>query len=123
MLNKLASAKSNLLIAKVLAREILSIFNVRGDEPERFYHALVLGMLAILARRTHEVRSNRESGAGRYDVMIDPKDSSQPGVIIEFKKARRRPDETFETAAQNALKQIADRNTGYTEYAQARYSF
>lgn len=83
-------------------RETLSYFDVKGDEPERFYHALVLGMLASLSK-THEVRSNRESGYGRYDVMLIPKDRAKTGVIIEFKSI---DEGTLETAVQNALKQI-----------------
>ncbi|HBL98094.1 TPA: AAA family ATPase [Candidatus Dependentiae bacterium] len=89
------------------SQETLSIFDVRGDEPERFYHALVLGMLATLAQ-THEVRSNRESGDGRYDVMVIPKDLLQFSAIIEFKKARSK--ETLKTTAKKAIQQIEDKN-------------
>ncbi|KKS68185.1 MAG: hypothetical protein UV38_C0002G0054 [candidate division TM6 bacterium GW2011_GWE2_42_60] len=87
-------------------RETLSTFDIRGDEPERFYHALVLGMFGSLMQ-THDIRSNRESGYGRYDVMLIPKDRSKPGIIIEFKKAR--PKESLKTASQNALKQVEER--------------
>ncbi|HBY05854.1 MAG: hypothetical protein UV38_C0003G0236 [candidate division TM6 bacterium GW2011_GWE2_42_60] len=90
-------------------RDTLSIFDVHGDEPERFYHALVLGMLATLAS-THEVRSNRESGYGRYDVSLIPKDLSKPGIILEFKKVNIKRKETLKTAAQNALNQIKERD-------------
>ncbi|MCL5436598.1 MAG: PD-(D/E)XK nuclease domain-containing protein [Candidatus Dependentiae bacterium] len=65
-------------------------------------------MLATLSK-THDIRSNRESGYGRYDVMLIPKDHSKTGGIIEFKKARQRPQESLKTAVQNALKQIAER--------------
>ncbi len=87
-------------------RETLSYFDVKGDEPERFYHALVLGMLASLSK-THEVRSNRESGYGRYDVMLIPKDRSKFGIILEFKSI---DEGTLETAAKNALKQLEEQN-------------
>ncbi|HBL98283.1 TPA: AAA family ATPase [Candidatus Dependentiae bacterium] len=90
-------------------RETLSTFDMHGDEPERFYHALVLGMLATLAS-THEVRSNRESGYGRYDVSLIPKDLSKSGIILEFKKVNIKRKETLKTAAQNALKQIEERD-------------
>ena len=53
-------------------------------EPERFYHGFVLGMVVNLAD-THKVRSNRESGYGRYDVMIEPHDKSGKAFIFEFK--------------------------------------
>ncbi len=90
------------------SRETLSYFDVRGNEPEQFYHALVLGMLASLVQ-THEVRSNRESGYGRYDVMIIPKDHQKSGIIIEFKNVEIQTHETLEMAAKNALKQIEER--------------
>ena len=85
--------------------ESLSYFDTKGTEPERFYHALVLGMLASLME-THYVRSNRESGDGRYDVMIIPHDLSKPGAVIEFKAVDLDKKETLEIAAKNALKQI-----------------
>ena len=98
---------------KRFCRETLSYFDVKGDEPERFYHALVLGMLASLSK-THEVRSNRESGYGRYDVMLIPKDRSKFGIIIEFKSI---DEGTLETAAKNALKQLDEQ--GYEMELQA----
>lgn len=90
---------------ELLAQETISAFDVAGTQPEKFYHGLVLGMLTSL-RDTHEIKSNRESGWGRYDIMIIPQDKSKPGIIIEFKTARK---ESLETTAQNALKQINDR--------------
>lgn len=87
----------------------LSYFDIQGNEPEAFYHALVLGMLASLSS-SHEVRSNRESGHGRYDVMFIPKDHSKPGVILEFKAVNKDKKETLETAAKSALSQIEDNN-------------
>jgi hypothetical protein len=95
------------ILSDMLVRS-MSIFDPSGDEPERFYHALVLGILVGL-RKTHEVKSNRESGYGRYDVMIIPKDSSQLGVILEFKKARGNTPEAFQLAAHQAMKQIKER--------------
>jgi len=89
-------------------KETLSTFDVQGDTPENFYHALVLGMLASLMQ-THQVRSNRESGYGRYDVLIIPQDHANPGIILEFKKVNVKKKETLETAAQDALSQIEDR--------------
>ncbi|MCX5925089.1 MAG: AAA family ATPase, partial [Candidatus Dependentiae bacterium] len=62
-----------------------SYFDITGNQPEKFYHAFVLGMLVSLADRYH-VRSNRESGYGRYDVMLIPHDTTKVGIVIEFKK-------------------------------------
>ncbi len=97
-----------------------SYFDVGEQEPEKFYHAFVLGILATLAR-THSVTSNRESGLGRYDVMIAPHDKTRPAIIIEFKKVNPDKHETLDTAAAGALQQIVDKRyaaelqqSGYT---------
>ncbi len=92
-----------------IVEDSMSHFDVTGKEPEQFYHAFVLGMLVSL-KQTHEVKSNRESGTGRYDVMLIPKDSNKYGIIIEFKKAKNETDEMLAKAAEDALQQINDRN-------------
>ena len=85
----------------------ISYFDVSGKEPEKVYHAFVLGMLISLSN-THEVKSNKESGYGRYDVMIIPKDISKVGIIIEFKKINTLSKESIEEGTLKALKQIED---------------
>ena len=56
-----------------------------GEEPERFYHGFVLGLIVDLQKR-YVITSNRESGFGRYDVMLEPKNPQMDDVIIlEFK--------------------------------------
>ncbi|MGE5343560.1 MAG: AAA family ATPase, partial [Candidatus Omnitrophota bacterium] len=79
-----------------------------GKEPEKVYHALVMGLL-IWITNTHEVKSNRESGYGRYDIMIIPKDPSRIGYVIEFKTVDKRGKETVKTALDAALKQIEEK--------------
>lgn len=86
----------------------LSYFDVSGKEPEKVYHAFVLGILVSLSD-SYEVKSNKESGFGRYDVMIIPKDVSKFGIIIEFKKIDELSKESVEEAAKNALKQIKEK--------------
>ena len=86
----------------------VSYFDVSGKEPEKVYHAFVLGMLVSLAD-TYEVKSNKESGYGRYDVMIIPKDISKQGIIIEFKKINEFLDDTIEDATKEALEQIEEK--------------
>lgn len=81
----------------------MSYLDAGREEPERFYHGLVLGLLVSL-RETHWVRSNRESGLGRYDIMVIPKDKNKLGIIIEFKAVRR--VERLEQEAMLALDQI-----------------
>ncbi|OOP75151.1 AAA family ATPase [Clostridium beijerinckii] len=87
----------------------LSYFDISGKEPERVYHAFVLGMLVSLSNE-YQVKSNKESGYGRYDVMIIPKDISKIGIIIEFKKIDYFLDDTIEEATKEALRQIEEKN-------------
>ncbi len=87
----------------------LSFFDTASPEPERFYHGLVVGLLAGLAPR-YEVRSNRESGYGRCDVMVLPKAAGQPGVVLELKRVDTEAGETKEKAFAAAFRQIQDRD-------------
>ncbi len=84
----------------------MSSHDLPEDEAERVYHAFTLGLLVAL-EKTHEVKSNRESGFGRYDVCLIPKNSENLGVVIEFKKVRGK--ETLEQAADLALQQIEEK--------------
>ncbi|TYQ16369.1 UNVERIFIED_CONTAM: PD-(D/E)XK nuclease superfamily protein [Acetivibrio alkalicellulosi] len=85
-----------------------SYHDVGEDKAESFYHAFVLGMLVYIDKE-YDIKSNRESGYGRYDVMIIPKDKRKKGIIIEFKKVDKYENETLETALNAALKQIEDK--------------
>ena len=91
----------------------LSYFDVTKGESEKVYHAFVLGMLVSISDK-YEVLSNRESGYGRYDVCIIPRDISKLGVIIEFKKLDEYDTETVEELADEALKQIEDKKYATT---------
>ena len=98
---------------KKIALETFSSFdtgNRPGDaEPERFYHGFVLGLMAE-KMRDYILRSNRESGYGRYDIMMEPRDLSAPAVIMEFKVQNETAGETtLEDTAQSALKQIEEK--------------
>ncbi len=70
------------------------------------YHALVTGLL-IWITDTHEIKSNRESGYGRYDIMIIPADVSKWGYVMEFKKTGKK--ESVKSAVKSALKQIEEK--------------
>ncbi|MCB1118924.1 MAG: AAA family ATPase [Chlamydiia bacterium] len=95
----------------------VSLFDLADKQPERIYHAFVLGLLVQL-QSTHEVKSNRESGFGRYDVMLIPKDPTQLGIIIEFKRTFPERGDTLESAAEAALKQIEEKR--YAQELQQR---
>ncbi len=75
-------------------------------EPERFYHGFVLGLLVELKGRYH-ITSNRESGLGRYDVLLEPYDAADDAMILEFKVYDPEDREkTLEDTVKSALKQI-----------------
>ncbi len=79
-------------------------------QPERFYHGFVLGMVVNLADR-YKVRSNRESGYGRYDVMIEPLDKTEKAFIFEFKVLDADDEEeTLADTLANARRQIDEKN-------------
>lgn len=77
------------------------------SQPERFYHGFVLGLL-VEVRDLYEIRSNRESGYGRYDVMFIPKTKKNDGIILEF-KVKEAEEKTLEETVQTALAQIEDK--------------
>ena len=78
------------------------------EEPERFYHGVVLGLMVELAGR-YILTSNRESGFGRYDVMLEPKRAEDNAYIIEFKVQDTDEKELADTV-QDALRQIDRQN-------------
>ena len=80
-----------------------------GDEPERFYHGFVLGLIVDLQGR-YIITSNHESGFGRYDVMLEPKNSKEDdAIILEFKVINRRKENSLEDTVQAALAQIEEK--------------
>lgn len=94
------------LIFKDFVLSSMSSFDPAGNEAEKVYHAFVLGLLLNL-NDNYEIKSNRESGYGRYDIMIIPDNKEELGVIIEFKKAGS--SENLSEAVEAALKQIKER--------------
>jgi len=88
---------------------MLSFYDTNKKDPERVYQAFVLGLLVNLQGK-YEIKSNRESGYGRYDIIIIPKDNNKKGVIIEFKKILTFKEETKDMALESALKQIKEKN-------------
>lgn len=83
--------------------------NPSGEEPERFYHGFVLGIIVELQGR-YIITSNRESGFGRYDVMLEPKNPKEgDAIILEFKVFNRRKENSLEDTVQGALRQIEEK--------------
>ncbi len=82
---------------------VASSHDTKGRYKEQFFHGLLLGLAACLAP-THHIRSNRESGQGRYDIALIPKDAREVGIILEIKVAEKAKD--LQAVAQQACQQI-----------------
>ncbi len=92
---------------------VFSFFDVAKNDntkqkTENFYHGFVLGLLVEL-RKEYEVISNRESGLGRYDVMLVPRDLKKDAFVFEFKVFRPNKERTLEDTVKAALQQIEDK--------------
>lgn len=98
-----------------VALHTFSIFDAgkkpSGEDPERFYHGFVLGLMVELSDR-YVITSNRESGFGRYDVMLEPCDRQDMAYILEFKVFNPKKEKSLEEAVENALAQIEEKNYG-----------
>ena len=78
-------------------------------QPERFYHGFVLGLMVDL-KDQYVITSNRESGFGRYDIILEPRDKNKDGMIIEFKVFNPRKEASLEETVQSALAQIEEKH-------------
>ncbi|XXY54260.1 AAA family ATPase [Sorangium sp. So ce269] len=92
---------------RAFVTNVLSYHEARRLGPEEVYHGFVAGLLATL-EPDYEVRSNRESGEGRPDVLVRPRQPGKPGVVLEMKVARG--GQTLEQALEEGLSQIARRD-------------
>ena len=93
---------------KKLVVEMFSFFDVGENTAENFYHAFVLGMLVGLKDK-YFVKSNRESGYGRYDIMLEPKEKDKNSFIIEFKITENMDEKTVKNTVEEAKKQIEEK--------------
>ena len=98
------------LLSRFLLHTV-SYFDVSQQPAEQVYHAFVLGLLLSAQQNQYIVKSNRESGLGRYDVMLIPQDKSQRGFVLEFKCAKHAEATTEELTQLTdvALQQIKDK--------------
>ncbi len=97
-----------------VAGETFSFFDTGNkpsvkNEPERFYHGFVLGLIVELAGE-YRVLSNRESGFGRYDVLLEPFDVQKKAYVLEFKVRNPRKEKTLEDTLRAARAQIEEKN-------------
>ena len=114
---------------KQLVIEMFSFMDVGKNTAENFYHAFVLGMLVGL-KDSYYVKSNRESGFGRYDIMLEPKDKNGNSFVMEFKVLEDEEEKTIEDTIENAKKQIEERRyvddleeRGYTNITKMVFAF
>ena len=98
---------------ELVTEDIFSSFDTgtrpSRKQPERFYHGFVLGLIVDLKDR-YDITSNRESGFGRYDVMLEPKNREDDAIIIEFKVFNTKKEKTLEDTVKSALEQIEDKD-------------
>jgi hypothetical protein len=88
-------------------QDSMSVYDFDKRDPELSYHLFVLGLLAIM-KDFYDIKSNRESGMGRYDIMLKPYDTNKLGIIIEIKR-KHKNDSSLEAAADKAIAQIAEK--------------
>ena len=86
----------------------LSYFDAKGQEPEAVYLGFIAGMLIGLGSE-YSVKTNRESGYGRYDVLVKPGDKNRQAIIMELKSVNKTKHKDFDKSIQEALQQIEDR--------------
>ncbi len=108
-----ADVKSMNAYMNKVALETISYFDVgkkpsEATEPERFYHGFVLGLIVDLADR-YTIISNRESGFGRYDVMLEPCHAEDVAIILEFKVHDPEDENTLADTVKAALMQIEEK--------------
>jgi len=94
-------------------RMTCSYYDFADSEPEKVYHALVLGMMVQL-QTEYRITSNRESGYGRYDVMLHPLQSNLPAFVFEFKKFDAEDEESIQETLSSAMQQMKTNNYAAT---------
>lgn len=107
-LKKSLLSKDVELLKYTLGKFLLNTISYYDGLKENYYHGLVLGMSVIFSSSYYPL-SNRESGEGRYDIQLTPKEKNMPGIIIEIKATDKTSPEDLRKLAEAALKQIDDK--------------
>jgi len=109
--------------------QTLSYFDTQRQNVERVYQAFILGLLVNLSAN-YEINSEKESGYGRYDIAVLPKDNSKIAILMELKKIDELNEETKDEALESALQQIAEKKydadlikRGYTKILKMAVTF
>ena len=97
--------KDDVLLKQSLNKFLLETISFYDTLNENYYHGLLLGMTVIFAH-DYYISSNRESGLGRYDIMLVPKQAGLPGIVIEVKATDKSSPAALKALASGALEQI-----------------
>lgn len=95
-------------LKKALEDYMITCISSYDGAVEGFYHGMMLGLVAILSSRYY-IRSNRESGDGRFDLQLEPKTNMDPGILMEFKIAKSSDKDILLDLANEALQQISEK--------------
>ena len=94
---------------EALRKYMITSISFYDGAAEGFYHGMVLGLVASLSSKYY-IRSNRESGEGRFDLQLEPKDKTLPGILMEFKAVSVSEKDKLSELAEEALVQTKDKN-------------
>jgi hypothetical protein len=131
MLKALTSGEVKIfeMILNDFVLQTLSYFDTQRQNVERVYQAFILGLLVNLSAN-YEINSEKESGYGRYDIAILPKDNSKIAILMELKKIDELNEETKDEALESALQQIEEKkydtdliNRGYNKIIKMAVTF
>lgn len=93
------------LLQNALERYLISVISYHDGVTEVFYHGLMLGLI-VGTRSKYHIFSNRESGSGRFDIQMEPREKGYPGILMEFKAVPAAEKENLDSVAEEALVQI-----------------
>lgn len=104
-------------LQQALQKYMMNTITFYDGAAEGFYHGLVLGLVACLSSKYY-IRSNRESGKGRFDLQLEPTDLEMPAILMEFKASHNMNEDELEKLAEKALLQIDQKE--YTKDLESR---
>lgn len=108
--NKIAEslyANNHMKLEKAIAEYMDKAISFYDGGAEGFYHGLVLGLIALMDTK-YKIKANRESGGGRYDICLIPREEKYPGILMELKWKKELSEEKLTALADEALNQIED---------------
>lgn len=91
---------------KKMMLQTFSVHDVKGKNPEKFFHGFMLGLIAGIDQNHYKLDSNKESGLGRYDIIITPKDPRKLGIILEIKNTDKTTSDALKKVSDEAIEQI-----------------